>query len=72
MILIIKRKEKITNLKKKIQKSKVFLLINIVNFKLQRTECDNQEVFDFMQLFKRPKDSIENDLNPWTIQIGVK
>ena len=32
--------------------------------RLERTDCDNQEVIDFLQLLKRPKNSNENDFNP--------
>ena len=30
---------------------------------LQRTDCDNQEVFDFLQLLKRPKTTTSDDFN---------
>ena len=36
----------------------------ILEGRLERNDCDNQEVFDFLQLLKRPKNSTTNDFNP--------
>ena len=32
--------------------------------RLERTKCDNQEMFEFLQLLKRPTNSTANEFNP--------